>query len=73
MVLIIGGAYQGKTAYAQTKYALRDAEIFTCEGEALDLDRPLASGIWSASRLPASGRERSLRLCWPGLRSAGKY
>ena len=37
MVLIIGGAYQGKTAYAQTKYALRDAEIFTCEGEALDL------------------------------------
>ena len=26
MVLIIGGAYQGKTAYAQTKYALRDAE-----------------------------------------------
>ena len=59
MVLIIGGAYQGKTAYAQTKYALRDAEIFT--------------GIWSASRLPASGRERSLRTCWPGLRSAGKY
>ena len=37
MVLIIGGAYQGKTAYAQTKYALRDAEIFTCEGEVLDL------------------------------------
>ena len=37
MKLIIGGAYQGKTAYAQTKYALRDAEIFTCEGEALDL------------------------------------
>ena len=37
MVLIIGGAYQGKTAYAQTKYALRDAEIFTCESEALDL------------------------------------
>ena len=37
MVLIIGGAYQGKTAYAQTKYALRDAEIFTCEG--IELDR----------------------------------
>ena len=71
MVLIIGGAYQGKTAYAQTKYALRDAEIFTCEGEALDLTA--ASGIWSASRLPASGRERSLRTCWPGLTSAEKY
>ena len=72
MVLIIGGAYQGKTAYAQTKYALRDAEIFTCEGEALDLTARCLRHL-SASRLPASGRERSLRTCWPGLRSAGKY
>ena len=70
MVLIIGGAYQGKTAYAQTKYALRDAEIFTCEGEALDLT---ARCLRHVERLPASGRERSLRTCWPGLRSAGKY
>ena len=37
MVLIIGGAYQGITAYAQSKYALRDADSFTCEGEARDL------------------------------------
>ena len=71
MVLIIGGAYQGKTAYAQTKYALRDAEIFTCEGEALDLT---ARCLRHLERFAlASGRERSLRTCWPGLRSAGKY
>ena len=36
MVLLIGGAYQGKTAYAQKKYGLRAADIFTCEGLALD-------------------------------------
>ena len=33
MVLLIGGAYQGKTAYAQKKYGLRAADIFTCETE----------------------------------------
>lgn len=37
MVLLIGGAYQGKTAYAQKKYGLRAADIFTCETELLDL------------------------------------
>ena len=40
MVLLIGGAYQGKTAYAQKKYGLRDADIFTCEGETLNLSVP---------------------------------
>ena len=37
MVLIIGGAYQGKTAYAKKTYGIQDAEIFTCETETLDL------------------------------------
>ena len=37
MVLLIGGAYQGKTAYAQKKYGLQAADIFTCETELLDL------------------------------------
>lgn len=40
MVLLIGGAYQGKTAYAKQTYGLRDADIFTCEGEALNLSVP---------------------------------
>ena len=30
MVLIIGGAYQGKLALAKKKYDLSDNEIFTC-------------------------------------------
>ena len=37
MELIFGGAYQGKTQYAAEKYHCKDEEIFTCEGEALDL------------------------------------
>lgn len=40
MVLLIGGAYQGKTAYAKQTYGLRDADIFTCEGETLNLSVP---------------------------------
>ena len=36
MELIFGGAYQGKTQYAAQKYDLTDADIFTCEGLALD-------------------------------------
>jgi adenosyl cobinamide kinase/adenosyl cobinamide phosphate guanylyltransferase len=30
MELIVGGAYQGKKAYARDKYKLDDAEIFSC-------------------------------------------
>lgn len=37
MELIIGGAYQGKTDYAQRAYGVTDAQIFTCTGLELDL------------------------------------
>lgn len=33
MVLIIGGAYQGKTDFAKERFAVRDEEIFTCTRE----------------------------------------
>ena len=36
MELIFGGAYQGKTQYAANKYHLKEEDIFTCEGLALD-------------------------------------
>ena len=36
MVLIIGGAYQGKTAYAKKTYHLQDTDIFTCEDMHID-------------------------------------
>ena len=31
MILIIGGAYQGKLDYAKEKYGLTDSDVFTCE------------------------------------------
>ena len=36
MILIIGGAYQGKTEYAKKTYGLQDADIFTCENTGID-------------------------------------
>lgn len=39
MVLITGGAYQGKLQYAREAYGLQDADIFTCEGQKIDFSR----------------------------------
>ena len=36
MILIIGGAYQGKTEYAKKTYGLQGADIFTCENTGID-------------------------------------
>lgn len=36
MILIIGGAYQGKREYAKAAFSLREEEIFTCAGETPD-------------------------------------
>ena len=57
MILIIGGAYQGKTEYAKKTYGLQDADIFTCENTDIDPN---------ARAIPASGA-----LC-AGLRAHGK-
>ena len=32
MKLIIGGAYQGKRAFAKTAFSLGEEDIFTCHG-----------------------------------------
>lgn len=41
MDLIIGGAYQGKLAYAKQHFSLSDEQIYTCtEAEALDFKKP---------------------------------
>ena len=33
MILIIGGAYQGKLEYAKNEYLLTDGDVFFCENE----------------------------------------
>lgn len=38
MELMIGGAYQGKRAYAKETFGLSDGDIFTCGGASLDTD-----------------------------------
>ena len=39
MVLIIGGAYQGKLDFAKSTFDLKPADIFTCTGGAIDFSR----------------------------------
>lgn len=45
MILIIGGAYQGKLAYAQKTYGLKETDIFTCTGPEIDFSRRCIRGI----------------------------
>lgn len=39
MVLIIGGAYQGKLSYAVDRYSLKNTDLFDCEGETVDFSK----------------------------------
>ncbi len=46
MELIIGGAYQGKTEYAKTTFALSNENIFVCSKDKnIDLDKRCISHI----------------------------
>lgn len=36
MVLIIGGAYQGKRDYAKSAFGLKDTDVYTCCGPEVD-------------------------------------
>ena len=39
MILIIGGAYQGKLEYAKSQYQVTDSEIFTCTNTEIDFSK----------------------------------
>lgn len=39
MVLIIGGAYQGKLEYARAELGVKEEEIFCCEGGTIDFSK----------------------------------
>lgn len=71
MVLIIGARIRENSIRAN-KYALRDAEIFTCEGEALDLTaRCLRHLERFALACVRAGKEPADVLA--GLALSGKY
>ncbi len=39
MILIIGGAYQGKLTYAKKAFQVKDEEIYTCQGTEIDFSK----------------------------------
>lgn len=45
MVFIIGGAYQGKLAFAKATFDVTDGEIFHCTGSEIDFSSRCISGL----------------------------
>jgi adenosyl cobinamide kinase/adenosyl cobinamide phosphate guanylyltransferase len=39
MILIIGGAYQGKLDYSRQQFGLSDADVFICNAENIDFSK----------------------------------
>lgn len=45
MILIIGGAYQGKRDFAMAAFGLTESQIFTCTGTDMDFSAPCIDKI----------------------------
>ena len=45
MVLIIGGAYQGKLDFAKTAFSLSEDDIFTCSSSEIDFSKRCINSI----------------------------
>ena len=45
MILIIGGAFQGKLEFAKERFALKEEDIFTCTADAVDLSRKCVNAL----------------------------
>ena len=45
MILIIGGAYQGKLDFAKTAFTLSEDDIFTCGSSEIDFSKRCINGI----------------------------
>ena len=45
MILIIGGAYQGKLEFAKEKFGFAEDQIFTCERGEIDFSKPCINAI----------------------------
>lgn len=51
MILIIGGAFQGKLDFARENFGLTEGEIFHCDGAEIDFSRRCIYGIEKFTRL----------------------
>ena len=38
MILIIGGAYQGKLEYVKERFAIKEEDIFSCQKSEIDFE-----------------------------------
>ena len=45
MTLIIGGAYQGKLAFARETFSLAEEDVFTCSGTEIDFSKPFINAL----------------------------
>jgi adenosylcobinamide kinase/adenosylcobinamide-phosphate guanylyltransferase len=45
MILIYGGAFQGKTEYAISQYKLEQQDIFFCESNEIDFSKKAINGL----------------------------
>ena len=45
MILILGGAYQGKLDYAKETFGLSQEDVFTCTGTEIDFTRRCIYGV----------------------------
>lgn len=62
MILILGGAYNGKLKFVKEKYNINDEEISFCTNEHLELDKKVLCGIHIFTRACVLKKLNSLEI-----------
>lgn len=62
MILIFGGAYNGKLELIKRKYKISDEEIFFCNDENLRYDKKVISGLHIFTKMCVINKINSLEL-----------
>ena len=62
MILIFGGAYNGKLKFVKEKYNINDEEIFFCTDEHLELDKKVLCGVHVFTRECVLNKLNSLEI-----------
>lgn len=62
MILIFGGAYNGKLKFVKEKYNINDEDIFFCTDEHLELDKKVLCGVHVFTRACVLNKRNSLEI-----------
>lgn len=65
MILIFGGAYQGKLDFAKKKFGVTDRQVFTCT-EDFEADQEAESPLQSGAGFSSSGKTKRQRYRYAG-------